>query len=81
MAHILSTQPHPTRVKRFFLPQMEGRIGFSFYIGKKEVFFGIAINDVIQEKIIRRSIIPLKKAQTRTYGFDPFSSQETNTED
>lgn len=71
----------PTKSK-FRIPKIEGRVGFSFYIGLKEIFIGISLNDVITEKIIRKRFIKVSKAQTRTYGFDLFSQdQETNNED
>lgn len=62
-------------VKRFSLPKINGRFGFSFYVGMKEVFIGIAVVDVILEQIIRKRTVKIPKAETRTYGFDVFSSE------
>lgn len=80
MAHIIKQQPQQNGKKGLKLPWVEGRLGFSFYTVSHEIFVGICINKTITEKIIRRRFLPLKKAQTRTYGFDPFSA-EMSSED
>jgi hypothetical protein len=73
-------EPQPK--KKFTIPKINGRVGFSFYIGMKEVFIGIAFADVILEQILRKRTVKLPKAETRTYGFDIFSQgSDTNSED
>jgi hypothetical protein len=76
MAHYIHPSDQLTKrgSKRFSLPKINGRVGFSFYVGTKEIFIGIAIADVILEQIIKKRIVKIPKAETRTYGFDPFSS-------
>ena len=76
MAHKLSEFPEKKRGRKFIIPKINGRIGVSFYIGMKEVFIGIVFADVILEQILRKRTIKVPKAETRTFGFDPFSSEE-----
>ena len=81
MAHLIPISTERTNKKPMKLPKVEGRIGFSFYIGVKEIFLGVAINDVITERIVRKKFIKTTKATTRTFGFDTFANQDTNNED
>jgi len=76
MAHLLDTKPERTGKRKFTIPKINGRFGFSFYIGMKEVFIGIAFADVILEQLIKRRFVKIPKAETRTYGFDPFSGDK-----
>lgn len=76
MAHKLQLEfPHKEGVRKFSLPNINGRVGVSFYIGMKEVFIGFIVSDVLIEQIIKRRMVKVQKAQTRTYGFDVFSSE------
>jgi len=75
MAHKIPLEI-PTKQKvKFKIPNINGRIGVSFYIGTKELFIGFIISDVLIEQIIKRRMVKVQKAQTRTYGFDVFSSE------
>ena len=56
--------------KRFTLPNIEGKFGISFYIGKKEIFLGLQLSDVIIETITRRRMIKTPKAGVRVLRFD-----------
>ena len=79
MAHkILPDFPTKGRVRKFSLPKINGRFGFSLFFGSYEVFRGVVVSDVEIEKIIKRKVVKISPAQTRTYGFDPLAS---NTED
>jgi hypothetical protein len=48
----------------------EGKFGVSFFIGGKEVFLGLQINEVLNETVYRKKFIPLKKSSVRVYRFD-----------
>ena len=76
MAHYLSNKETKNKKKTFPLPNINGRVGVSFYIGTKEVFIGVVVSNVILEELIRRRLVKTPKAHTRTYGFDVFSSEE-----
>jgi hypothetical protein len=73
MAHYVGDREDWTDKRKFTIPKINGRFGFSFYIGMKEVFVGIAFADVILEQIIKKRIVKIPKAETRTFGFDPLS--------
>jgi len=80
MAHELPLMlPEKKQKKRFSFPTFNGRIGITFSVGTKEVFIGIVTSDVIMEQIIKRKVVRTK-AQTRTYGFDVFSSEAEPSE-
>lgn len=49
---------------------IEGKFGVSFFIGGKEVFLGIQVNEVLKETVYRKKFIPLKKSSVRVYRFD-----------
>jgi hypothetical protein len=49
---------------------IEGKIGVSLFIGAKEVFLGIQINEVQKETVYRKKFIPLKKSSVRVFRFD-----------
>ena len=81
MAHELPLEiPEKKQRKRFFLPSFNGRIGVTFSVGTKEVFIGVLTSEVIMEQIIKRKVVKTPKAQTRTYGFDVFSSEAEPSE-
>ena len=72
MAHkILPEIPTKGRVRKISLPHINGRFGFSLFFGGYEVFLGFVVSDVEIEKIIKRRMVKISQAQTRTYGFDP----------
>jgi hypothetical protein len=73
MAHkLLPITFNETRAKRnYTLPKINGKFGFAIMIGSKEIFVGIALNDVVEEKVIRKRFLNIKKGQVKTYGFDP----------
>lgn len=54
--------------KRFALPS-SGRIGIALYIGSKEVFIGCAINDVVEEKIIKQRYLKTE-AKVNVFNID-----------
>jgi len=71
MAHrLFQDEETPTKGKRFTLPNIEGKFGISFYIGKKEIFLGLQLSDVIIETITRRRMIKTPKAGVRVLRFD-----------
>lgn len=74
MAHWVSNRDIRTGKRKFLLPKINGRVGVSFSIGTKEVFIGVAFADVVLEQLIKKRVVKIPKAETRTYGFDPFSS-------
>ena len=51
-------------------PNLEGKIGISLYLGKKEVFIGISVGDVEMEKIIRRRKVAVPKGKVKVFRFD-----------
>ena len=77
MAHYVSNNSRLNKegVRKFFLPKINGRVGVSFSFGMKEVFIGVAFADVILEQIIKKRMVKIPKAETRTYGFDVFSQE------
>lgn len=56
MAHLIEPTPAPITRKtyKFKFPSLSGKFGLSFFIGKKEVFIGVAIADVEMETIVRK---------------------------
>lgn len=76
MAHRLTDKIFSKGKRKFLIPKINGRFGFSVYIGMKEIFVGVALADVILEQLIRKRTVKIPKAETRTYGFDPFSSPD-----
>ena len=70
MAHFVSNIEEKQK-RKFQIPKINGKFGFSLYFGMKEVFIGVALADVILEQIIRKRTVRVPKAETRTYGFDP----------
>lgn len=72
MAHRIPVEiPKRTGKRRFSLPNLSGRFGFSFFIGTKEIFLGIMLSDVVLESVIRRRVVKISPSKVRTYGFDP----------
>ncbi len=69
MAHKL-IGPFTEEKKRFKMPSLSGRFGFSFYIGVKEVFIGLSINDIEIEKVIRRKVLRPSKGKVNIFRFD-----------
>jgi hypothetical protein len=79
MAHKINVDSKPKgRVRRFSLPHINGRFGFSLFLGSSEVFLGVVVSDVEIEKLIKRRVTKVI-GTARTIPFDPFSGQ--NTED
>lgn len=76
MAHKIPIEiPKEKKGHTIKLPNINGRIGVSFFVGIKEIFIGVLVSDVVIEEIIKRKVVKVPKAQTRTYGFDVFSSE------
>lgn len=75
MAHLIIPEiPTKGRVRRFSLPHINGRFGFSLFFGSYEVFLGVVVSDVEIEKIIKRRVAKISQGTARTYGFDPLAS-------
>lgn len=57
MAHLIEPTPAPTTRKtyKFKFPSLSGKFGLSFFIGKKEVFIGVAIAEVELETVVRKT--------------------------
>jgi hypothetical protein len=72
MAHkIPLTIPDKSKRRRFSLPDLSGRFGFSFFLASKELFLGIMVSDVVIEKVIKRRVVKVAPSKVRTYNFDP----------
>lgn len=56
------------------MPQFSGRFGFSFFVGKKEIFLGGMMSDVVLESVVRRRVVKTQKAVVRSFGFDPLEA-------
>ena len=72
MAHKLL--PFETIVKketRLKLPNIQGKFGLSIFIGGRELFLGLSINEVVMEQVIRRKFIKTPKGTAKTFNFDP----------
>lgn len=79
MAHKINLNFKPKgRIRRFSLPHINGRFGFSIFVGSYEVFLGFVVSDVEIEKIIKRQVAKISQGTARTFGFDPLGG---NTED
>jgi hypothetical protein len=53
------------------LGRITGRFGLGLYIGGKELFFGLSINDVITEELVkRRKLLSVPKGQVKVFKFD-----------
>ena len=72
MAHRLLEAPIKEEVpkKKFRFPSVSGKFGISLLVGKKELFFGLAVTDVVLEQIIRRRLVSPTKAKVQVYRFD-----------
>lgn len=70
MAHkvFLPDEKDKSKKKFKFIP--EGKVGFSVYLGSKEVFVGITIANVIQETITRSRKIKTTPGTVQIYPFD-----------
>jgi len=52
MAHkVEPTQEAKPTKKKLNIPSIIGRLGFSFVIGKKEIFVGVGISDVDEDLV------------------------------
>ena len=72
MAHKIPLDiPTKGRVRKFSLPHINGRFGFSLFFGSYEVFLGVVVSDVEIEKIIKRRVAKINQGTARTFGFDP----------
>jgi hypothetical protein len=84
MAHFVPSPESLPKKKRsisFKMPNINGRIGASLYLGTKELFLGIVFSDVITEQIIRKKIVKVPKADTRVLGFDPLGGDYADPTD
>jgi hypothetical protein len=71
MAHLLlANDKLPEKQKRYTLPHIEGKFGFAIYTGKKDIFIGISVGDVIMETITRKRMVKLQKGTVKTFNFD-----------
>jgi len=79
MAHkvLLDSKPKG-RVRKFSLPHINGRFGFSLFFGSYEIFLGFVVSDVLIEQIIKKRVAKISQGTARTFGFDPL---EGNTAD
>lgn len=61
------------KLKRFKvrLPSMTGKFGLALFIGKKEVFIGVAVNEVEIEQVVRKRFIKApSKGKVNVFNFD-----------
>lgn len=70
MAHKLVNGQDEKIKKKVKLPSFDGKVGFSLYLGTKEVFIGISINEVITEKVVRRKMLKTPKRTAKVFNFD-----------
>jgi hypothetical protein len=56
---------------RIKLPKIEGKFGFSLYIGNKEIFIGLAVADVVTEQVVRKRLVKAPKSGIKVIRFDP----------
>ena len=52
------------------LPKMEGKFGFSIYIGNKEVFIGIMTAEVVLERVIRSRKVKVAPSGVKVLKWD-----------
>ncbi len=69
----------PEKVRKFKMPNMGGEFGLTLSFGKKQVFLGVLVRDVIEEKLIKRKVLAVQ-GNSRTFQVDPLETQEGNTE-
>lgn len=71
MAHkLLLNEEELPKQKKYTLPHIEGKFGLAFYTGKKEIFIGVSVGDVIMETITRKRMVKLTKGTVKTFNFD-----------
>ena len=63
--------PMKLRLPKIKMPKIDGRFGLSLYIGSKEIFIGIAVTKVIEEQIIKKTILPIQQGEARVFPFEP----------
>ena len=72
MAHRMLLDELPVKKQRkYTLPSFGGKFGLAIFIGSKEYFVGIAINDVILEQVVKRRFVKTPKTGVKTFRFDP----------
>ena len=58
-------------LKRFHVPNFNGKFGFSVFVGTKEVFIGVSVGEVEIEHIVRKKLLRMpSRVKVRTYNFD-----------
>lgn len=73
MSHkLLPTDPLvPQKKGKLRMPNFAGKFGFSFFIGKKEIFIGVSIGEVEVEQIIRKRFLKApQKGKIKVFNFD-----------
>ncbi len=73
MAHRLLQEEiieKPKKKKLFRIPNLNGKFGFAFFIGSKEIFIGVSIGQVEIEQIVRRKFVKTLKAGVKVFRFD-----------
>lgn len=76
MAHKLTEEVETIgnkKVKRFKVPEINGKFGVALFLGGKEVFIGVAVSSVEIEHVIKRRLLQSPKAGVKTFNFDPLT--------
>jgi len=73
MAHLIGVEEAPKKKTKLFTVQdLNGKIGFSFFVFKKEIFVGFSISNVEVETIVRKRTIKIPKAKVKVFKFEDF---------
>jgi hypothetical protein len=71
MAHLIGLEEEPKKKTKLFTVQdLNGKVGFSFFVLKKEIFLGISISNVDIETIVRKRTVKVPKAKVKVFKFD-----------
>jgi len=69
MVHLIEDGPQEKTKKRytFKVPNLTGRFGIAFSLGRREVFIGVAVAEVEVEKVIKQRRLKIFKTGQVTY--------------
>lgn len=67
MAHLIQTEePKPKKQYRVRMPDIVGKFGFSLELGKKQIFFGVAVADIEVESVVKKKKLKVFRPGTKT---------------
>ncbi len=56
--------------KQYRMPDIQGKFGIGIMLGGKEIFFGVSVNTIIVEQVVKRRLLRTPKSTTKVFNFD-----------